>query len=62
MDLWTQVGRGGGMNWESRTDKNTLPRVNQVASGTYCTTQGAQLCALMAWGWGVQGWEGGYVS
>ena len=61
MDLWTQGGRGGEMNWESRTDKYTLPRVKQVASGTCCTTQGAQLRALMAWGRGVQKWEGGCV-
>ena len=41
------VGEGeGGMNWEVRFAINTPPCVKQIASGTCCRAQGAQLGAL----------------
>ena len=33
MELWTQWGREGGVNWEIRTDIYTLSYVKQIASG-----------------------------
>ena len=41
------AGEGeGGMEWETRVDIHTLPRVKQTAGGSCCPAQGAQLGAL----------------
>ena len=52
----------GGINWESRIDIYTLLRVKQIASGNLLSNTGISApCSVMAWGWGVQRWEGGCI-
>ena len=44
--MWTQRREEGGMNWEMRSDINTLAAVRQTASGKLLYDTGAQPAAL----------------
>ena len=51
---WATAGEGeGGTNWESSTDRCTLPCVRQTASGKLLLSTGAQpaACDDLGAGW-----------
>lgn len=55
------TGGEGGKNWESRTDLYTLPRVKVASGNLLYSSRSSAPCCAMAWGWGVQRWEGGFI-
>ena len=61
-DLWTQRGKGRGMNRKSRIYIYTQPCVKQIASGKLLSSTGSSArCSVMTQrgGMGGVGWEGG---
>ena len=54
MDMWTQEGKRGGMNWVIRIDIHSLPCVKQLEAAVSHRELSSVLCD------DLKGWQGGW--